>query len=103
MELSGVLTFKLEAPQRAQGQCDAPHIPRLWDVGETRRGHLVSQAFGHAGVSERLVHQHQGQHLQQAVLDVLLELRDLAAQVVQHRCEGGTGPRRRTMIGTPAA
>lgn len=48
----------------------------------------MSQAFGHAGMTQWLVHQHQGKHLQQAVLDVLLQLGDLAAQVIQHRCQG---------------
>jgi len=80
-----VLAFELKVAQRPQGECDAAHVAGLGDVGEARRGQLVSQAFGHAGVTQRLVHQHQGEHLQQAVLDVLLQLGDLAAQVVQHR------------------
>lgn len=80
-----VLAFKLKASQRAQGQCDAAYVTGLRDVCEARRGQLVSQAFGHARVTQRLVHQHQGEHLQQTVLDVLLQLGDLTAQVVQHR------------------
>lgn len=82
-----VLAFKLKASQCAQGQCDAAYVTGLWDVCEAWRGQLVSQAFGHAGVTQWLVHQHQGKHLQQTVLDVLLQLGDLTAQIIQHRCQ----------------
>lgn len=51
----------------------------------------MGQALGHAGVSERFVHQDEGQHLQEPVLDVLLQLRDLAAQVVENSGEGRAG------------
>lgn len=47
----------------------------------------MRQALGHARVAQGLVHQHQRQHLQEPVLDVLLELGDLAAEVVQHRSQ----------------
>lgn len=85
--LSEIVTFEFEASQSAQGQSDAADVAGLRDVGEAGRGQLVSQAFGHARVSQGLVHQHQGKHLQQAVLDVFFQLGDLAAQVVQHCCE----------------
>lgn len=83
--LCKVLTFKFKASQCAQGQCDAANIAGLRNVSEAWRGQLVSQAFGHAGMTEWLVHQHQGKHLQQTILDVLLQLGDLTAQVIQHR------------------
>lgn len=85
-----VLTFELEAAQRAQRQRDAAHVAGLGNVGEAGRGQLVSQTFGHAGVTQRLVHQHQREHLQQAVLNVLLQLGDLPTQVVQHSRQCGT-------------
>lgn len=87
----GWLTLELKAAQGAQGQGDAAHVAGLRQVGEAGGGQLVGQALGHAGVAQRLVHQHQGQHLQQAVLDVLLQLRDLPAQVVQHGRQGRAG------------
>lgn len=67
-----VLAFKLKASQSAQSQCDAANVAGLRDVSEAWRGQLVSQAFGHARMTQRLVHQHQREHLQQTVLDVLL-------------------------------
>lgn len=85
-----VLAFELEAAKRAQGQRDAAHVAGLGNVGQAGRGQLVSQTFGHAGVTQWLVHQHQREHLQQAVLNVLLQLGDLPTQVVQHRRQCGT-------------
>lgn len=81
------VTFKLKASQCAECQRYAANITGLWDVGEAWRGQLVGQAFRHAWVTQWLVHQHQGKHLQQAILDVLLQLGDLTAQVVQYRCQ----------------
>ena len=78
------LTFKLKAAECPQGQGDTAHVAGLGNVGEAGRGQLVCQALGHARVAQGLVHQHQREHLQQPVLDVLLELRDLTAQVIQH-------------------
>lgn len=51
------LTFKFKAAQCPQGQRDAAHIAGLWDVCEARGGQLVSQAFGHPGMTQGLVHQ----------------------------------------------
>lgn len=48
----------------------------------------MGQALGHARVPEGFVHKDQGQHLQQPILDVLLQLGNLAAQVVEHCGEG---------------
>lgn len=48
----------------------------------------MGQALGHARVPEGFVHQDQGQHLQEPILDVLLQLWNLSAQVVQHSSEG---------------
>lgn len=43
----------------------------------------MGEAFRHARVAQRAMHQHEGQHLQQPVLDLFLQLWDLATQVVQ--------------------
>ena len=48
----------------------------------------MGQALGHAWVPEGFVHKDQGQHLQQPILDVLFQLWNLTAQVVEHSCEG---------------
>lgn len=48
----------------------------------------MGQALGHARVPEGFVHQDQGQHLQEPILDVLLQLWNLTAQVVEHSSEG---------------
>lgn len=44
----------------------------------------MGQALGHAWVSEGFVHKDQGQHLQEPILDIFLQLRNLPAQVIEH-------------------
>lgn len=82
------LTFKFKGAKGSEGKSNAAHITGLREGGEARGSQLVGQALGHAWVPEGLVHKDQGQHLQEPVLDVLLQLRNLTAQVVQHSCEG---------------
>lgn len=80
------LTFKLEATKCTKGKGDAPHITGLWDVGEAGGGQLVGKALWHAWMSQRLVHQNKREHFQQPILDILLQLWNLTAQVIQHSC-----------------
>lgn len=44
----------------------------------------MGQALGHAWVSEGFVHKDQGQHLQEPILDIFLQLWNLPAQVIEH-------------------
>lgn len=96
---SSRLTFKLKAAQGAEGEGDAGHVVGLGDVGEAGRGQLVGQPFRHARVAQRAVHQHKGKHFQQAVLDLFLQLGDLAAQVVQHSGQGRAEDKRQRAVG----
>lgn len=48
----------------------------------------MGQALGHAWVSEGFVHKDQGQHLQEPILDIFLQLRNLPAQVIEHSRKG---------------
>lgn len=65
-----------------------PDITGLREGREARGSQLMGQALGHAWVPEGFVHKDQGQYLQQPILDVLFQLRNLTAQAVEHSCEG---------------
>lgn len=59
----------------------------------------MGQALGHARVPQGFVHKDQGQHLQEPILDVLFQLWNLTAQVVEHSCEGRAGGTEPSHIG----
>lgn len=47
----------------------------------------MGQALGHAWMPEGFVHKDQGQHLQEPILNIFLQLWNLPAQVIEHSSE----------------
>ena len=54
-------------------------------MGFTGGGDGAAVGGGRSGVAERPAHQDEGEHLEQAVLDAALQLRDVRGEVAQRR------------------
>ena len=63
-------------------------------MGFTGGGDGAAVGGGRSGVAERPAHQDEGEHLEQAVLDAALQLRDVRGEVAQRRRQRRTATAR---------